>query len=607
MDVKSIAEIVREAENNDIMGRTTSSKYVTQSMREDIDKTEAYLNSKHISGDVDYMGREKPFFNIVIAARNIWYRATRIQRKNITVRASKSADEIKAFLATILLQQWMKKVKFGKFLNDWGLTLASHGSAITKFIEKDGQLIPQVKDWNDMLVDAIDFKNNPKIEKLYFTPAKLREQKNYDQEQVNAIIENLTTRKTIAGQSKDNKSDYISVYEVHGLFPLSYLTDKEKDNDTFVQQMHVVSFQAQQNNPKGFNDYTLYKGREAKDPYRKDDLIEKDGQTYAGGAVKNLFEAQWMVNHNEKQIKDQLDLASKIIFQTGDASFVGQNVLTNIENGDILTFSGNSPLTAINNKPDIAAMQAAMNDWKAVANEINGISEALQGQAPASGTAWRTVAATLQENHSLFELMTENKGLAIIDMMTEHIIPFFKKQLNTTNEISTILEDYQIKQIDSRYVPNEIIRRVNDKKKKIILSGKIYDPATEATDAATAQADITANLSGNQRFIKPSEIDQRTWKDVLKDLEWDLDIDVTGESKDIQGILATLTTVLQTIAANPAVMQDPNMKMVFGKILSLSGAMSPIELQNTPAQPAPMAAPAPIPSAPPMATQPQPA
>lgn len=78
---ETIYDLVRKAEQNDQQGSTTISKYVTFDMRENIEKIDAYLNSKHISGDTDDMGREKPFFNIVTAAVNIWYRAT-----DITVR-----------------------------------------------------------------------------------------------------------------------------------------------------------------------------------------------------------------------------------------------------------------------------------------------------------------------------------------------------------------------------------------------------------------------------------------------------------------------------------------------------------------------------------------
>lgn len=588
---KSIADIVREMEKLDENGETTSSKYVTQSMREDIDKTEAYINSKHISGDTDYMGREKPFFNIVMAARNVWYRATDIDRKNIKVRATKEKDELKAFLGTLKLQEWMKKEDFGQFLNDWGLNLATHGSAVSKFIEKDGELSAQVIDWNNFICDSIDFDNNPKIEKLWYTQAQLKQHKNYDKELVKELLDSTTARKTVGGEVKDNKDDYILVYEIHGMLPLSHLTDEEKDEETFVQQMHVITFQESKeagSDNKESDSYTLFSGKESKDPYMITHLIKKEGQTYSGGAVKNLFEAQWMVNHSEKQIKDQLDLASKIVFQTSDGNMVGQNVLSNIENGDILIHKVNEPLTMLNNKPDIVAMQSSKANWQQIAGQINGVSEAMMGETPKSGTAWRQTQAILQESHSLFELMTENKGLSIIQMIRNYVLPHFKKKLNNSDEISMILEDHQIKQIDQRYVPNEIIRRMNQKKKQTILSGEIWDPTTEAEEVMATEEELKSKLVGNQRFIKPSEIASKTWKSALGDIEWELDIDVTGEQNDTQGALATLTTILQTVVGNPAMLQDPNVKMIFNKILALTGTVSPIEIETTEAQPVPM-------------------
>jgi len=524
-----------------------------------------------------------------MAARNVWYRATDIDRKDIKVRATKETDELKAFLATLKLQEWMKKADFGQFLNDWGLNLATHGSTIAKFIEKDGELSAQVMNWNNFICDAVEFEGNPKIEKLWFTPAQLRKQKGYDKELVKVLLETTTTRKTSDGQTKDNKDDFILVYEVHGEFPQSYLTGKETDEDTYTQQMHVISLTENKEDSTGneFESYTLYQGKEAIDPYMITHLIKKEGQTYSGGAVKNLFEAQWMVNHSEKQIKDQLDLASKIIFQTSDGAFVDQNVFTNIENGDILKHNKEEPLTRLAGTPDITAMQTFKADWQNIAGQINSVSEAMLGETPKSGTAWRQTQAVLQESHSLFELMTENKGLAIIRMLRDYVIPYFKKKLDNSDEISMILEDYQIKEIDNRYVTSEVTRMMNQKKINIILSGKIYDPTQEEGLIAQTEEEVKSSLTGNQRFIKPSSIDGTTWKKVLKDLEWDLDIDVTGEQKDLQGAMATLTTVFQTMASNPAILQDPNVRLVFNKIIGLAGGISPMEIQATQAQPQP--------------------
>ena len=584
---ESVCELVRKAETNDTSGQTAISKYVQLSMREEIDKTDAYLNSKHTSGETDSMGRDKPFFNIVVAARNIWYRATDIDRNNIKLKATKAKQSVLAFLATIHLGEWMRRNGFGKFLNDWGLMLATYGSAISKFVEKDGELHCEVVSWNRMIVDPIDFDNNLKIEKLWLTPAQLK-RRNYDSELVEKLLLNLTTRKTPDGQTQDTKSEYIPIYEVHGELSEDIykyakgLKPNKGDKDIYTEQMHVITFLAKKDKSNEYDDYTLYVGKEAKCPYQLAHLIKQDGYTLSGGAVKSLFEAQWMMNHNAKTIKDQLDLASKLIFQTSDGNFVGQNALNAIEQGDILIHGANQPLTLLNNKADIAALQSYGAQWKSLSSEQAGISESMLGVNPPSGTAWGLEEAKLRESHSLFELMTENKGLYLEEMLTEYIIPHLKKKMDTTEEISAILEDHQVTQLDSMYVPNEAIRRTNRMIAEKVLSDREVSPEEQMMMTQMETQNIQQGLStqGNQRFIKPSDIPTKTWKELLKDFEWEVEVDITNEQSDTQAALTTLTTVLQTIATNPMVLQDPNMKLLFNRILEKTGAVSPIELST---------------------------
>lgn len=609
METKSIFEIVRQLEDDDKQGLTTISEYVQFSLRQTIERINAYLNSKHISGAQDSMKRDKPFFNIVTAASNIWYRATDIDRKNIQIRATKESDTVNSFLATLLLQKYMRKTAFGQFLNEWGRVLARYGSAVVKFVEKDGELNQSVVDWNTIICDPVDFENNAVVEKLWLTPAQLLKNKNYDQDLVEKLLDATTTRKTSGGMNKDNKSDYIPVYEVHGELPLSLLTDKESDEDTYVQQMHVMTFLEKKDKGKGFDDYTLYSGREAKSPYMITHLIKEDGRAIGIGAVEHLFEAQWMMNHTQKQMKDQLDLASKLIFQTSDGNFVGQNALTNIENGDILIHTLNNPLTQINNKPDIVAMQSFGQQWQAQGNSITNVSESMQGQNAPSGTAWRQTEALLAESHSLFELMTENKGLYIVDMITEYILPNLKKKMDTTEEIAEILEQHQIDFIDKRYLPAQVTRIINDLKKKTILSGQIYDPMNEPMDTAQAQGEVQGQLDamGSQRFIKPSDIKTKTWKVVMKDIEWELDIDITGEAVDSQKAMATYDTALKFIMGLQGRQMTNEEKTIFNKLISTTGVLSPIELsgiKTQPSQPTPMQVPTMAQGVPPtMATQ----
>src|SRR3990167_8784772 len=119
MNKTSIFEIVRKAEADYTKGTVKIGRHVDFSMCNTIETITAYLNSRHTSGDRDSLGREKPFFNLVSAAANIWYRATDIDRKDIRLIAKNSKQVVLAFVEQVLLQDWMIRERFGVFLNLW--------------------------------------------------------------------------------------------------------------------------------------------------------------------------------------------------------------------------------------------------------------------------------------------------------------------------------------------------------------------------------------------------------------------------------------------------------------------------------------------------------
>jgi hypothetical protein len=112
-------------------------------------------------------------------------------------------------------------------------------------------------------------------------------------------------------------------------------------------------------------------------------------------------------------------------------------------------------------------------------------------------------------------------------------------------------------------------------------------------EAVKGQLQDALNQTGNQRFIKPSELDDKTWAEVFKDLEWEVEVEVTNEQSNKDAVLTSLTTIFHDIVSNPQVLNDPNAKFLFGKILEATGSVSAIELnapkpvQQAPATPLP--------------------
>lgn len=578
----NIASLVRDREQRYSSGSPTQlSAHVEFSLKDHIEHIEAYKFSKHISGPVDSKGREKPFFNIGTAASNVWYRATDVDRRNIRVKAPTLKMVVPAFGATYKLEEFMRREDFGTFLNKWGRVLSDYGSAVPKFVEKDGRLHCRVVPWTRLIVDSVSFDNDVTIEILELTPDQLLQRDGYDQEQVRALIDAREARENERGGDKDQKSEFIRLYEVHGMLPKSYRTGDNDDRYEYEQQMFVVTYLKGKQERK-YDDYVLASGREAVHPYMITHLIEEEDRVIGIGAYEYLFDAQWMTNHTAKSIKDQLDLASKLIFQTADDTFAGQNALSSIETGDILIHADNKPLSSVaNNSHDIGALQAYGQQWEALAKELTSTPDAIRGDTMPSGTAYRSVAIQNRESHSLFELMTENKGLAIERMMRTYIIPYIKKQLKNSDEMAVVLDNQGIQFIDPRYIRYESTKRAKNAIADALKRGAFDELAGISPEGF--EDDINAELAelGNQRFLKPSEIDDATWDKVFEDLEWELDIEVTNENTDKEATMTTLTTVLQSLAANPTILQDKNAALLFNKILEETGKVSPIELATT--------------------------
>lgn len=591
MDQRTIGEIVRKQESDYIYGTTQESKYVNFSMFNTIENIDAYMNSKHLSGENDSLGREKPFFNISVAAANVWYRATDIDRKNIKIRATKSEDWLDSLIATFYFRDWMRRENFGHYLNNWGRILSRYCSAVTKVVENSSGLHIGTVPWNRLIVDPLDFDNNPQIEVLYLTMAQLRDRvrtHGYDAEAVKSLCSALTTRKTLDKQTKDRKSDYVKLYEIHLIAAKNLVTGADSDAEIYAQQMHVVSYVLTKNGGRGrkeYEDYTVFKGLEDKSPYRIAHLMPEDNRTLGIGPVELLFQSQWMVNHSMKAVKDTLDLASKLIFKTADTSFVGRNILTDLETGDFLVHAPNQDFSAINMyKPEMNQFGDFAVQWKDVGREITGVSEAMLGAMPKSGTAWRTVETTLNENYSLFTEMTENKGLYLEDLIRKDILPHLKKKMTNSKEIAATLESLEIEKIDPRYIKDRSVREagrkviVRDLLKGTIPSQLEYDEARESS-----QNTIKDDLStlGETRFFKPSEISDKTWAEQFKNLEWDVEVDITGENEDVQAALTSLNTALQLVV-QPGFAQNKKAQAIVGRILEMTGAMSPVNFNAIP-------------------------
>jgi hypothetical protein len=109
-------------------------------------------------------------------------------------------------------------------------------------------------------------------------------------------------------------------------------------------------------------------------------------------------------------------------------------------------------------------------------------------------------------------------------------------------------------------------------------------PEEQAQLTQEGEQSMQSQLSelGNQRFFKPSDLDSVTWKESINDFEWEVVIDTPSDQKDVNLVMETLTNVLNTITdpTRAAALNTPMGKMLFNKIISMTGAISPLEIAD---------------------------
>lgn len=580
--MKPLHSVIQQQIDNYISEEVTITGAYQFSQYRTIEQIENFMHSKFTSGQTDSRGNPKPFFNITKGKVNIAIRATDIDRKDITMKENGSDDYFRAFVASKYNQELMKKMRLQDYLNEWGEDLPTYGSVVTKVVEKKDGLSIQVMDWQNFICDPVDFDSAPKIEKLTLTPAQLRMKasEGWDPDCIQDLIEaKRESRKNLKNETVFEDPDYIEVYEVHGLLENSRLKDKSnaKDNKTYSQQMHVIAWQVNDKNER--EDFTLYKGKEKKDPYSISHWKKTKGRTLGVGVVEDMFQPQIWHNYGAKKIKDQLDLASVTIYQSSDSNLAARNVLNNLQNGDFIIHAVNQPITPVNAAPQgVEGWQAYMEMGKGVAEEVTSTPDAISGDTMPSGTAFRQVALLNTEAHSYFDYITENKGNYLEFLYREYLIPYIMKQLDNTDEIVALLDSHEIEFLD-----NEVANiAVTEEFKQQTLAGNIVSPIQLDQLRQSKLADL--KKTGAKRYLNPGS---STWKNYFKDFEWDADINITGESEDKKTIIDTLFNALQTVAQNPGILQNPVTKMLFMRLLEASDVVSPLEIDAASTQPTP--------------------
>ena len=536
-----------------------------------INTTDSYINNRFVGSQKDKLGRRKPFKQAIVPSINVSYAGTDIDTKDINLIARRSEYEAEAFVLNIQARKWMRVNDFGTYLNQEGRGTPTYGSSFTQVIKDPSQketlkqLRTELLDIQDVAFNQAVFDGSLFVKRLYYTPSQLRKMKGiYNEDSIDALI--TTWSKGNGRKETKDREGLIEVLEVYGDLPLSYL-EEDGDENKYAEQFHVISFIGKEDGTH--DDFELIT------PVKKDlNIVKRDWETapkrtLGYGVAERLFEPQIWINYSEQQTRNQLDLASKIIFQDPDGNFSVDNVLTDTETGDVYKGSG---ISRINNQAfEINSNQVWSQAWGETGDRVVGTPDVSFGSTMPSGTAYRQVVALQEAANTPMRQKVEERGLFLRNLFVEHgIIEFLISTIDTDEELFEELTPSELEKVDQMIVK----KAVNEyTKSELLENGRLVTPEEQQQ---YMNVQLQALKDGGAR---------RSVSDLgglnFDGIEYDLTLLITGEQMNKQAYLDTMSTALQTVAQNPGLLENERTSKLFNKLIEGTGQLSPLELQGS--------------------------
>lgn len=548
---KEIDQFVDEYEN----GSITLVDGLPFNQGEKLREIEFYSNSKYLNGDKDELDREKPFFNIVNANVDVAVVATDIDTKDIQIQAANREAYGKAFLLSKEVHRWMRKTNFAKTLNEMGETRARYGGLLVKKCVDDGELRIDVITWKNAITDPSNIANGTKIERHWMSGLDLMKKRgSWDDEALDEALEMCR---------KAKKNGYkVEVLEIEGEFAKSCYTEDEEDEDDYSLQLYFLI-------KDGKKELKLY-SEELKESQYKYIPWKKRPSNPEGlgiGVVEEGIEAQVWTNDSVLAERNIMDLAGKVVVETDDSKLEGRNVITEVDNGTVITRQQGRTIGVLNLTPQsLPQFQNLIERWQGQYDRATAITDALRGETPPSGQAFRLQALITQQSGSQFDYRREDMGIFVKELFTDWIIPHLKAKFRKSHTLVAEFTKEELDEVDEAYVNHLVFNQLE----KLVKAKKLVNPL-EIEMAKQSIRQKMAQTKSHRYLEVPDK--------YYDDLEEEVDIITTGEQKNKSAMLESLSNIFTTVAANPAILQDPVLSEVFYQIVETAGAsISPITI-----------------------------
>ncbi len=522
-----------------------------------IEKIFFYYNSKFQTGEVDDDGDKKYFFNIVKNPCKVFSKAIDFDTKNIRLLTAGGGSPLKTWFMERDLKYWMRDKQFGKVLNRIFHDLPIFGTVVLKVVNGE----PHFVDLRFLLVEqsADTLGDSSYITEMHnYTVAgfrKVAKEMKWEQGKIDKVIEEYRKMKGVShirlyeryGDVGDVKEDGSTTWEYKRVYMADVGIDEYDQWGNLVSVHPGVELSSEKWEPDNL-------------PYWEFHAEKMPGRWLGIGVVETLIEPQIRMNEVANVQAKTTYWAGLRIFQTQDPA-VNRNLYTDTRNGEIMNVESNITQIDMSDR-NLPFFTQETDKWLRNRAELTFSYDVVQGERLPAGTPLGAAQIAQGQSMSYFEQIQENVAMDVKELIFEVVIPNFEKENTAEHTIRLVGEDLDayVEMCKNDLVMKEIIRQV--------AAGRPF-PTSHEKDIISIGVE-SAIKQGKEKILTVP-------KDFYKDVKYDVDIDITGESIDTRVRYATRMAILQAITADPTMLQDPTKKK-FLSGMAEDGGINPVEL-----------------------------
>ncbi len=533
---------------------------------EHIDRSFTLKNSKFYKGNQDFT---RPFRNIILPIANVSYRVEGFDVKDVQIFVNNSENYHKSFIARKFHKRWAKNNAIDTAIDETVESYFDYGLALVKNVnEARPEVVPLQQiafcDQTDIMSGPICLKHNYSVSELLDFKGR------WDDQAIDKAILMSKTEKDVDnanGDSVKTPGKYIEVYELHGMFPESWLGpeklgDDWEDTGKYSPQIHIVTYYISPVDGKTKMGVTLFKGKEPKPIFKalKRDPIH--GRACGRGGIEELFHPQIWTNNNTLHLHQMLEATSKVLLTTNKKKVAMMNNFNNMENGQIIDLDEDGRLDQLVLQPiNKNAFDADVNKWEQDARVIGAASDPALGLNPISGTPLGTTEIVTQQGQGIHEYRRGKIAEFWAEIYRDWGLPHFSKEINKGSKWLDKLSLEELEFIAEKVSTKEKNRKV----KSMILEGETF--TKERVEQFREMVKEQFMNGGEERFLEAI-------KDEFKDLELDVDVNVSGKQENMAEMISKLNSVFRSLftpGAIQALQASPELSKLLNQILESAG------------------------------------